>query len=355
MLLRYFSRPDYNADGFNVFGYFSKYLGQSEVARVFVNKLISQDEHYTLVDFYDGTHKRITIEEEEKYLKHYYKKLKYKNNIFFIDLMVLRDLMKQIPILFRNKHNIVTFWWEFESGFEDRIPILNEFDEVYVFSDFIKNTLTRVEDRKFKIIKIKYPFIKNWTIEESPMAVRNKNCLENKFCFFFNFDYLSSYNRKNPEAILKALHEEFPTEEEVVFVVKTSNTLGFEDKEKKFISLVKEYRLTDRVIINKDQLTRSGLMTLLNSMDCYISLHRGEGLGLGILEAFALDKPVIATNYGGNTEYMDHPLGYPVPYTLVRANDDYLAYRNVISWAEPDIDYAKKFMREVYIQYKMNN
>jgi len=55
-------------------------------------------------------------------------------------------------------------------------------------------------------------------------------------------------------------------------------------------------------------------MSLLNATNCYISLHRGEGLGLGILEALALRKPVIATNYGGNTEYMDNPLAYPVNY-----------------------------------------
>jgi glycosyltransferase involved in cell wall biosynthesis len=89
-------------------------------------------------------------------------------------------------------------------------------------------------------------------------------------------------------------------------------------------------------------------MTLLNAMDCYISLHRGEGLGLGIVEALALNIPVIATNYGGNSEYMNNPLAMAVPYSMIPANDDYPPYKHVKSWADPDIGAAKKFMRTVY-------
>jgi glycosyltransferase involved in cell wall biosynthesis len=342
------ARPKQQVDGYNVFGYFSKVMGQAEVARAFTNSILKNETNYSIYDFLNVTHKRITPDEELRFKKDYYKPFKYKNNVFFIDLLVLDILKNQNPKLFRNKHNIVAFWWEFESGFEDRIPILNKFDEVYVFSDFIKNVLTEVDNRQFKVTKIKYPFIKNWHIEEDPIIIRERYKLTNKFCFFFNYDYYSSYNRKNPEAILKALYEEFPEDQEVVFVVKTSNNKGYEKEENRFKSLVNEYGLKERVIIINDHLTRNEFMTLLNAMDCYISLHRGEGLGLGILEALALGKKVIATNYGGNTEFMGNSLCYPVPYHLINAGDDYINYRNVKEWAEPDISEAKKYMREVY-------
>ena len=35
--------------------------------------------------------------------------------------------------------------------------------------------------------------------------------------------------------------------------------------------------------------------------DCYVSLHRSEGFGLTAAEAMLLEKPVIATRYGGTT------------------------------------------------------
>jgi len=350
LLIKCLTRPRRQVEGYNVFGYFSIFMGQAEVVRAFVDGLIKGGENITLFDFYVGTHQLSSGRPDLKYRKYYFSSFKYRTNVFFIDLNVLKRLKSQIPRLFKNKKNIVAFWWEFESGFEDRIPILNEFDEVYVFSDFIKDILNKVESRQFIVTKIDYPFSKNWVINEEPSLVRSRYNLEDKFCFFFNFDYYSSYNRKNPEAILKALSEEFPDEQNVVFVVKTCNSERFEEKEKRFISLVNDYGLGERVRIINDQLSRDAFMTLLNSMDCYISLHRGEGLGLGILEALALGKTVIATNYGGNTEYMHNPNCYAVPYTLVSASDDYVVYKYVKQWAEPDISEAKKYMREVYFQ-----
>lgn len=110
--------------------------------------------------------------------------------------------------------------------------------------------------------------------------------------------------------------------------------------------------LVNKVIIIADLLTRSEFMTLLNNIDAYVSLHRGEGLGLGMLEALTLGKPVIATNYGGNTEFMSNELAFPVNYKLVESDDEYLPYINVKQWAEPDIDDAVDKMRLVYQRFK---
>jgi glycosyltransferase involved in cell wall biosynthesis len=347
-LLYYLAKPRSNQAGYNIFGYFSKMNGQGEVARAFVDDLIEADEKFVLMDFYENLHKRIPRQEESKYRKYCLKKFKYGTNIFFVALDLLQIIKNKTSFVFKHKYNIVAFWWEFESGFEERIPILNEFDEVYVFSDFTRNILNSIENRNFKVTKIKYPFVKNWIIEEEPVAIKKRYDLEGKYCFFFNFDYLSGYNRKNPEAVISALAQEFPDEKKVVLVVKTNNSHRFEEKKTRFLSKVKILGLTERVIIIEDPLSRNGFMTLFNAMDCYISLHRGEGLGLGILEALSLNKPVIATNYGGNTEYMDNPLAFRVPYSLISAKDDYVPYVNVKQWAEPELKTAKKYMRAVF-------
>ena len=47
------------------------------------------------------------------------------------------------------------------------------------------------------------------------------------------------------------------------------------------------------------------MMALFASADCYVSLHRSEGLGLGMVQAMYLGKPVIATGYSGNLEFMN--------------------------------------------------
>ena len=54
-----------------------------------------------------------------------------------------------------------------------------------------------------------------------------------------------------------------------------------------------------------------------HNCDAYASLHRAEGFGLTIADAMALGKPVVATGYSGNLEFMTDANGYLVPSTLV--------------------------------------
>ena len=51
-------------------------------------------------------------------------------------------------------------------------------------------------------------------------------------------------------------------------------------------------------------MTRDELAGLMRAADCYVSLHRSEGFGLGIAESMALGKPVIATHYSGPVDFM---------------------------------------------------
>jgi len=89
-------------------------------------------------------------------------------------------------------------------------------------------------------------------------------------------------------------------------------------------------------------------MSIMNACDCYISLHRGEGLGLGMLEAKSLGLPVIATGYGGNVDFMlNQPKCYLVDYKIVSAHDDYFPYRDVTKWAEPDYDDAVQYIKRL--------
>lgn len=90
-------------------------------------------------------------------------------------------------------------------------------------------------------------------------------------------------------------------------------------------------------------------MELMNACDVFISLHRGEGLGLGMLEAMALAKPVIATNFGGNTEFMNKENSFLVDYGYMRPqNLDYKTYAFVEKWADPNITQAANYLNWIY-------
>ena len=87
---------------------------------------------------------------------------------------------------------------------------------------------------------------------------------------------------------------------------------------------------------------------LFAACDCYISLHRSEGLGLGMAQAMARGKPVIATAYSGNMEYMDTGNSLLVDCEMVELDRDHGAYEKGSCWAEPDIDHAAEWMRWIY-------
>jgi hypothetical protein len=81
-----------------------------------------------------------------------------------------------------------------------------------------------------------------------------------------------------------------------------------------------------------------------------VSLHRSEGIGLGLMEAMALGKPVIATGWSGNMSFMDRSNACVVAYELVPVRSGTYVYSEEVLgpravWAEPDITNAAEWMR----------
>jgi hypothetical protein len=87
---------------------------------------------------------------------------------------------------------------------------------------------------------------------------------------------------------------------------------------------------------------------LIAAADCFVSLHRAEGLGLSPAEAMARGKPVIATAYSGNLDYMTPANSYLVDYTLREVGPGCWPYPESAHWADADLDAAARAMREVF-------
>ena len=81
--------------------------------------------------------------------------------------------------------------------------------------------------------------------------------------------------------------------------------------------------------------------------DCYVSLHRSEGLGLTMAEAMGLRKPVIATAYSGNLDFMTLENSFLVDYRTSRVPADSEPYPEGTPWADPSLDAAAELMRLV--------
>jgi hypothetical protein len=101
-----------------------------------------------------------------------------------------------------------------------------------------------------------------------------------------------------------------------------------------------------------ETLSYADVLKLYASCDVYVSLHRAEGLGLGLMEAMALGKPVIATAWSGNMTFMNYTNSCPVNYHLIPVDASTPVYRKgrlgmETIWADPDIDEAAAWMHRL--------
>jgi glycosyltransferase involved in cell wall biosynthesis len=76
-------------------------------------------------------------------------------------------------------------------------------------------------------------------------------------------------------------------------------------------------------------------------------MHRSEGLGLHCAEAMWLGKPVIATRYSGNVDFMDDTCAAMLDYQLVPVRYGQGIYPPEAVWAEPDTEQASVWMRSL--------
>jgi hypothetical protein len=94
--------------------------------------------------------------------------------------------------------------------------------------------------------------------------------------------------------------------------------------------------------------SRGEMLSFLRQSDCFVSLHRSEGFGLGMAEAMAFGKPVIGTDYSGSTEFLTESTGFPVSFSLRPVQLGEYIFADGQSWAEPDEAAAAEAMRRVF-------
>ena len=162
--------------------------------------------------------------------------------------------------------------------------------------------------------------------------------------FLFIFDMSSTLERKNPLGLISAFKQAFQSGEKVSLVIKVSRGERHPDE---FHRLLNAAKRVGAIVIDQ-RLAREELNGLIAACDCYISLHRSEGLGLTLAEAMMLSKPTIATAYSGNLDFMDEKNSLLVGYDLVEIQSDAGPYEKGHRWADPSIPEAVNAMRWVF-------
>jgi len=85
------------------------------------------------------------------------------------------------------------------------------------------------------------------------------------------------------------------------------------------------------------QLNDYNYWRLFKTFDSFVLPTRGEGWGLPIMEAMAMEMPTIATNWSGPSEYLTIENSFPINVDKVLDN-----------YAEPSLSHLKNLMRFVF-------
>lgn len=171
-----------------------------------------------------------------------------------------------------------------------------------------------------------------------------------RFSFYSIFQWSA---RKNPEGLIRAYLSEFDASEKVALVLKTYNFNNSDLDKLQLVESIKKLKSEisgPPIILVHSGLSRAEMLTLHRRGDCFILPHRSEGWGLGAFEAMAMGKPTIATNYGGNLEFMSKQNSWLVDYELTNISGMNRAnYASSMKWAEPNLASVRAAMREVFV------
>lgn len=329
-----------NKIGINISGYINKDFGLGVAVRSNINAIKSVGIPFVVNDI------NFKISEEIKDGSYKIENLSldnpYKINLIQVNFDNMGQFYNEKEKKYFENHYNIGFWaWELDSIPDEAKKYFGLLDEIWVPSNFCAEAISK--SAPIPIIKIMH------SIESQEALLYNRtdfNIPENVFVFLAIFDYHSSIERKNPIGVIDAFEKAFgKNNPETILVIKTSIGTKF-PKEREILN--KRIASNSSILLIEEILESNKFYSLMNISNCYISLHRSEGFGLTIAEAMSLEKPVIATGYSANMEFMSINNSFPVKYDIVSTGTDYYSSTDENFWANPNILHASELMRDVF-------
>ncbi|HXH94604.1 MAG TPA: glycosyltransferase family 4 protein [Thermoanaerobaculia bacterium] len=311
--------------GLNIIGYIGRETGVGESARLCQKSCdaIGLANHLVDVDGDEGTQQAV-----------------YGASIFHLNADQAPGVHEQLRSGFEaNAYNIGCWHWELPELPDAWIASAAPLDEIWAPSAFIQNAISR----KVRIPVVHMPH----GIEVSNIEICTPGELgvpAGRFTFLCMFDLANVTARKNPLGAIDAFQRAFSSSSPVALLIKVSQAA---DHPTEYAAIEECIRGISNMYLTDRMLSRGRVNGLIAACDAVVSLHRSEGFGLTFAEAMFLGKPVVATGWSGNMDFMNGRNSCPVDYELVKLDRAHGPYAAGQQWAEPDVDHAAQFMRRL--------
>jgi glycosyltransferase involved in cell wall biosynthesis len=240
---------------------------------------------------------------------------------------------------FEGRYTIALWFWEVGDPPPSWSQAYEFIDEVWVASQHVYDVIAPTSP--VPVVKTRLPVA---TPELAPRGRAELGLPERGFVFLYAYDYHSVAARKNPLGLIEAFRRAFPARGDAQLVLKSINAESRADDHERVVLAA---RGRGDITLLDDYVSGAEKNAMIAACDCYVSLHRSEGLGLTVAEAMLLGKPVIATRYGGTLEFTSEENSYLVRCEPVAVGERAYPYAPEAIWAEPDLDHAAALMRHV--------
>jgi len=320
--------------GVNLVGYFHTETGVGQIGRLLVDAVKATGLPYSTVAVTRTVSRQNADFEESASI------VRYPVNLVTVNADQFRIWAEEGGQDLLNDRYTVGVWaWEVADFPDAFLPALDLVDEIWAISRFGKAAIEQKTGKPVHVIPYQIPEVR----PTQPLDRAAVGIPERPY-FLFMFDYLSVFERKNPLGVIDAFTRAFPepAEDGPILVVKSVNGNRFRTQRERLRSACDG---RPDVFLIEDYLDYPVVESLLANCQAYVSLHRAEGLGLTMSEAMSAGRPVIATNYSGNLDFMDADNSMLVPYQLVTIGDNAQPYGPPTQWAEPDLDVAARYLR----------
>jgi GT2 family glycosyltransferase/glycosyltransferase involved in cell wall biosynthesis len=322
--------------GVNLAGFIRSEKGVGEGVRSDIRFLEAAGIPYVLNDVTDpGSHN------QDRTFEKFAATNPYAVNLIHVNADVIPHFVQSRGRAYLQKHYNIAYWaWELSGFPREWLSSFSWLDEVWAPSNFAVEAIARVSP--LPVVRIPHCLP-----DMLPIAALDRSHFElppDKCIFLFIFDFHSYIERKNPVGLIHAFRKAFATDDDAMLVIKCSRSAfcpeGMEAMRQACDGA--NVKIIDRIF------SREEVNSLIWLTDCYVSLHRSEGFGLTMAEAMSLGKPVIATAYSGNMDFMTASNSFLVRWDPLELDKDHGPYKKGQIWANPDLEHAAEMMRLVY-------